>query len=182
MGTGYSPIGNNALPASIDPAEVYSGGFFDYNDTATASTPIAVPGTNTYVYLTNDGLGAFTNKTYKPGDITDIWDSVNNQFDFSQLSLGDTLDIRIDLEVTTSQPNQAVDVDLELAIGTGNEYDILFDKTTYKTAGAKDVNEFTGIYLGDTNTKNNPAKFKIRSDFPATVIVRGWYVRILKRG
>lgn len=156
-------------------------GWFDYNDSATATTPIAVPGTSTYVYLTNNGLGAFTNKSYKPDGIEDIFNTSTNSFDFSSLSLGDTVDIRLDISVTTSTANQTVDVDLEMASGSGANYDILFAKTQFKTAGEQPINRFNGVYMGDSNTKDFPARFKIRSDAAATVVVNGWYCRVIRK-
>lgn len=164
--------------------EVYAAehfGVYDYNDLATATTPISVPNTYTYVDLTNDENGTYTNKTYALTTVTDVWDSATNTFDWSGLELGDTVDIRLDIEVTTTSPNQLVDIDLEMASGSGGSYDILFFKGVFKNAGANDVNRFNSIYMGDLTTRDNPAKFKIRSDDTASVVVRGWYVRVNKR-
>ena len=43
-------------------SSVKNHGFFDYNDLATATTPISVTGGAGFTYLTNDALGTFTNK------------------------------------------------------------------------------------------------------------------------
>ncbi len=157
-------------------------GIYDYNDLATATTPIAIPNTGAYVYIPNDGQGAFTNKTYALPGIADIWDVANQQFDFSNLSLGDTIDIRLDMVVTTTAPTQEIDVDLEMAIGSpGGAYDIDFYRNIVKSAGAYDVNRWTSVYMGNEDTLNYPAKLKVRSDDTASAVVRGWYVRVLPR-
>lgn len=156
-------------------------GFADYNDAATGTTPINVPGTLTDVDITNDELGSFTNKGFLPTGVTDVYDATTNQFDWSELKLGDMVDIRLDLDVTTSSPNQLVEIDLVVAVG-GSQYSIPFVDNAFKSAGAQRVNRYNGIYLGDTNTLNNPAKFVIRSDDTATVRVNGWYVKVLVRG
>lgn len=156
-------------------------GIYDYNDAATSTTPIVIPNTDTYVYITNDEQGAFTNKTYALSDVSDVWDATANEFDFAELALGDVLDIRLDLQVTTSSPNQNVDVVLEVASGTGGTYDIPFISNTYKNSGLQRLNRFNSIYMGDTNTRDNPAKFKIKSDGNATLVVNGWYCKVLKR-
>lgn len=158
------------------------GGFFDYNDLATQSTPINVPGDLSDVDLPNDGLGAFTNKNFPPPNVTELWNAGNGVFDWAELKLGDTVDIRLDLSVTTTAPNQLVIVDLLLAIGSGGDYRINYIRDTFKTVGEKQVITFEGIYMGDLNTLNFPAKFNIRSDAAATVKVNGWYVRALLRG
>lgn len=158
-----------------------SMGWWDYNDLATSTTPISVPSTETFVNLTNDGLGPFTNKAYKLSSVTDIWNSTTNRFDFSGLELGDTVDIRLDLQVTTTDPNQDIDIVMELGEGTAGAYQLPFINQNYKTAKAHDVIRFNSIYLGDTNTKDNPALFKIKSDGDADVKVNGWYCRVIKK-
>lgn len=153
-------------------------GVVDYSDNATQTTPINVAA-NTPVYLTNDTLGAFTNRAYLPEGVTDVWDSSLNQFDFSELSLGDVVDIRLDLEITTTTANQVGSIVLELGIG-GASYDIPFISTTVKTAGSHPLNRFNSVYMGDNNTLLNSAKFRVESDASATVKVNGWYCKIIK--
>lgn len=152
-------------------------GFWDYNDDATSTTPLSVTAA-TPTALPNDELGPATNKTYKPLDMTDIWDAAAGEFDWTELSLGDTVDIRLDIEVTTSVANQEVKVDLELGQG-GSPYKISFGNAIYKTAGAQDIVRFNSIYMGDANTMNNPAQFIIESPDACDVEVRGWYVRVV---
>lgn len=156
-------------------------GIYDYNDVATVSTPINVPATETFVDITNDALGSFTNKDYPLPGVADLWDAVNQRFDFSDLSLGDKVDIRLDIEVTTTVPNQDIDVVLVMADGEAGEYEIPFVNSSYKTAKANDLNSFNGVYMGDSNTRDNYAKFKIKSDDVATVVVRGWYLTVTPR-
>ena len=45
------------------------GGFIDYNDTSTSSTPVTLIA-DTWTTIPNDGLGAFTNKQFRPIDNT----------------------------------------------------------------------------------------------------------------
>lgn len=163
------------------PSDNATTGFFDYNDLATSSVPISVPATLTFINLTNDGLGAFTNKLFKPSGVTDVWDSVAGVFNFSELSLGDTIGIRLDLSVTTLSPNQTVSVVLELGIG-GTSYQIPFIENTFKTAGVHNINRYNLIYMGDVNTLNNTGQFKIKSDALANCIVNGWLCNITRRG
>jgi hypothetical protein len=178
----FGPAFGAGTGLSMPADEIYNGGLFDYNDLATSTTPISVTGGTGFVTITNDGLGSFTNKTYKPFGFSDIWNTSTNQFDWSDLSLGDMVDIRIDLEVTTTSPNQEVEVDLFLAFGDVSEYSIPFFKGSFKNADTHDINRFNGIYMGDSTTLSNPAEFMIASDDDCTVLVRGWYVKVIKRG
>lgn len=157
-----------------------SVGFFDYNDLATSTTPISITGGAGFVYLTNDGLGAFTNKNYPPVGVTDVWDSANNEFDFSQLTLGSRVDIRTDLNITTASPNTEVELAIEMAVG-GGSYDLVIDTESYKTASLHDNQTFYNwIYMGDLNTLNNPAKLKIKSSDDIDVVVNGKACHIIK--
>ena len=153
-------------------------GILDYNDAATAVTPIVVTGGGGFVALTNDELGAFTNKAFSPAGVSNVWDPATNSFDWGELELGDMVDIRLDVEVTTSGANQAFDIVLELGTG-GFAYNIPFERQLIKAAGVVDVNKYNGLYLGDANTLSNGGRFMIQSDGNATVIVRGWYCKVL---
>ena len=168
--------------ALISITDLFSGGIMDYNDAGTAGTPIVVTGGGAAVTLTNDEAGAFTNKTYKPAGVTDVWDALNDTFDWSDLKLGDMVDIRIDVDVITTATNTEVKIDLELGTG-GFAYNIPWIlETNYKTSGTHKLNRYNGVYMGDANTLNNGAVFKISADKNCTVVVNGWYCRIIKRG
>ena len=155
-------------------------GMVDYNDLATATTAISLTGV-TPVYLTNDAAGPFTNEAYLPDGVTSIWDEVAGEFDFTQLKLGDMIDLRVAIQVTTTAPNQEIYLDLELGIG-GSAYTIPFIDVVEKAAEPHEISIFNGVYMGDTNTLNNPAKFKVSSAEDLTVVVYGWYCKILIAG
>mgnify|MGYP000356743854 CR=1 FL=1 len=163
------------------PSDNISGGVLDYNDSATAITPINIPLGLVNTDITNDGAGPFTNKTYAPVGVSDVWNAATNLFDWSDLKLGDMVDIRLDLNVTTLSPNQLVEIDLLVAIG-GSQYAIPFSRNVYKNAGTQNLNGYNWIYMGDANTLNNGAKFVVRSDSAATLVVNGWYCKVLVRG
>lgn len=181
-----SPSGSVQAMASstLGPADLWDIGFFNYNDTATATTPIVIPATSAWVALTNDELGSFTNKTYSPSGVTDVWDAATGKFDFTELSLGDQVEIRLDMDFTTSVANQEYDVALNMAQSPGTPYDLFFvSDMQIKTSGT--VNKvfiWMGIYMGDANTLDNSAQFRVRSASAGTVKVNGWYCKITKRG
>ena len=156
-------------------------GFFDYNDLATTGTPISITGGAGFVNLTNDEAGAFTNKTYAPAGVTDVWDSTGMAFDWTELDLGDTVDIRLDITIVTASVNTAVECDLFLGTG-GSAYQIPFiTQVNFKDIGSYTEVIFNGIYMGDSNTLDNGGVFKVSADKTCTVIVNGWYVRIIRR-
>ncbi len=170
------------LPQGLNPTqldEFVRLGVYDYSDLATQTAPIPVTA-NTITYLTNDALGFLTNTAYGLSDVPVLWD--NNEFTWQHLNMGDVVDIRTDLRVTTTQPNQRVEVDLMLGLGDVNEYAIAFAETTFKSVGTYIMNNYSSIYMGNSLTKENPAKFFVRSDEDASVVVNGWYCKVLKKG
>lgn len=155
----------------------YTSGFEDFNDSGSSQSLT----NGVWVDLQNDAGGAFTNSTYRlPSLSTAVWDSVNDEFDFSTpgLALGDTIDLRVDVVVTTSGANHEIALRLDLAHGTGSEYSLEIDRRTFKTAGTFSIVKYISIYMGDTATLNNPCKIAMLTDGTGdTVVVNGWYVR-----
>lgn len=156
-------------------------GFWDYNDLATTTTPISLT-SGVATALTNDGLGTFTNKTFRLSSVVDIWDSSTNQFDFTDLVSGDTVDMRLDVTVTTTGANHNIAIDLELGLG-GFPYTLRIDDHDFKTAGTYQLTAWYGIYVGDANTKDNGGRFALTADSAGdSVVVNGWYIRAVTRG
>jgi uncharacterized protein (UPF0333 family) len=156
-------------------------GHQNYEDTATASTPIALTVANTDYQLTNNALGARTNSTYTISDIGTLWSTSSNIFNFTGLSLGDTVDIRTDIEITTATPNNAVKLVLQLGQGAGT-YTLTIGDSYFKNSGVHKVVINTSLFIGDTNTRDNPVKLVANNDtVGSTVKVNGWFIRVIKR-
>lgn len=155
----------------------------DYNDLATQSTPISIPWTWTYTNLTNDQAWPNTNKTYAPSWITDVWSSANNRFEWTQLKLWDIVNIRLDVSVIVATTNTEIAGDLFIADGTWSEYQIPFiPVTNFKNTWTYRLVDSNFIYMGNTVTLNNYARFKIKSDKACTVKVNGWACDVSIRG
>ena len=170
-------------PSTAPAAGTVSQGIYDYNDLGTTASPIPLTVAGTWYKLTNDGAGAFTNKTYALAGLADIWDVATGQFNWNNgtlLSLGDTVDIRVDVDIITTGANKAVEVDIELGIG-GSPYKLpIIPLENFKTAGTYHDVRLMSIYLGDTNTLNFPAQIEATADGTGvTVVVNGWYIRPL---
>lgn len=166
----------------VDFANAKRGGFVDYNDATTTTTPIE-PNADTWTNLTNDGAGPFTIKTYLPDGITDIWDVATDEFDFSELSLGDHITIRFDMTIITSSPN--TNVGMRILLGDGDDaYDLqLGGDVLYKSADTHHDVMLQKIYMGADNTRLNPGIPQIIVDNGTTdIIVNGWAVFISRNG
>lgn len=170
-GTKFTQVAVTGVPA-------YRDGFFDYNDLTTATTPIAY--TTGTIALTNDGAGAYSTSVYKPIGITQLWNTTSNQFDFSDLSLGDEVILRTDLLVTTTGANQVFEFHLTFDIG-GTPYDLGIYHAHFKTAGTYNVVETESFYIGNAGTRDNPGELRFSSDSNATIKVNGFYISVKRR-
>jgi hypothetical protein len=160
----------------------FSGGWADYADVATIGSPIAVSAVP--AVLTNDGLGVDTNTSYLPvggNGITQLWNTSSNGFDFSDLNVGDMLEIRMDIDVIIASNNTAVDVNLHM--GSGGTVIVPFiSQQNFKTTGTFEVIRYMGLYIGSTDVRDTLAQLKINADNNCTCIVNGWYIKATRRG
>lgn len=157
-----------------------SVGFFDYADLATQTTPISFV-TGVAKKLTNDGLGATTNKNFPPYGVTDVWNASTNEMNLSQLSNGDEVGIRFDVTATTTSENQVLRGFIKIGVGTDSEYILNVFGQQIKTAQANQFTIYTKIYVGSDVIRNAPTEFYILSDGNGTVKVNGWSFFITRR-
>ena len=167
--------------APLGPADVFDIGAFYYEDTATAfATPVNIPAGGAWTVLTNDALGV--NYKRLPDSVTDVYDGVSDQFDFSELSIGDCLNIRLDCEVTTTVADQEFSIKLEMAQG-GVQHDVFFAGQQYvKSAGTVNVCVSNSIYISNANDRDLPSQFLCSSASAATVKINGFFATVMKRG
>jgi hypothetical protein len=170
----YNYVASQILKSSL--------GYFDYNDLATQTTPISVP-SNTQTLLTNDTLGANTDETQPPFGVTSVWTAgTSNFFDFQQLSIGDTVDIRVHLKTTTSANNQLYHIDMKAGIGSASEFENRIFSAYVKTSAVDEQTFVTTFYVGNTDIRDYPAQLFITSvGNTATVEVVGWFVRVFRK-
>lgn len=171
-----------ALDTRIDSLELthYTCGFEDYNHAGSSQSLIA----GTPVKILNDGAGAFTNMSYKIPGRGDIWNTTNNQFDWTNagLVLGDSVLIRMDFSVTNNNANDGFSVDLELAVGSGANYTLNVDYREWRYGGTYNWVVLAEIYMGDTNTLNFPAEIHLTADTNGdSVQYNGHYVKYTPR-
>jgi len=157
-----------------------SVGYFDYDDYATSITPLTAVN-NVKLKLTNDTDGANTNTSEPPYGVSYLWDYTTNQFNFSQLSIGDTVDIRVHIEVTTSSTNQRIDITSKFGIGSASQYENSIYSNQYKSTGLHEISFVAPMYIGSNDIKNYPAELYLLTDASATVRIDGWYIRVIRK-
>ena len=157
----------------------FTNGFIDYNDTTGNVTLTA----NTWTDIPNDGLGASTNKTYKPEGVTEFMDVSTGYIDTTELLLGDTILIRNDYKINPNTNNALLEFRYELGTGAGT-YNL--EKIVGRLdAGSGKEYRFNLntdlIYMGDTNTKNNPIKLQVRLSTNGILLNAGSVIQLIRR-
>jgi len=138
--------------------------------------------TGTALKINNNGGGANTNLNFKFDAIPNIFNTTTNFLEFDALELGDKVDVRADLTITTTTANQDVDIYLDVALGTGSNYQIFLCRRNFKTAGTYSVNDISNwLYIGNTDTKDYNCALMFDSDANATVLNNGMVINVTKR-
>lgn len=167
----------NYLPTLFSKVEDSKMGNYDYNNTASSQSF-----TGTEIELFNNSLGSLTDVSNGLKSIPEPYNNVTNAFDWSKLDIGDRVDIRLDVTITTTTANQIVELYMKNAIGGANPYNISWLEKGYKNSGLQNSIQISNFfYLKDDNTRLNPSKFAFMSDDNATILVTGWLVSITKR-
>ena len=104
-------------------------GWAIYDDAASHATPVAV--NNTKTQLTIDKLGATTETSYLPANVTSLWDSTANII--TPEKLGDAYDIRIDFEATPTNVNDYANLIID--VGDGGSIPIVNRSITFVKTG-----------------------------------------------
>jgi hypothetical protein len=150
-------------------------GFIDYNDT-TGSISLT---SDTWTDVPNNGAGAFTNKTYKPTDITELIDVNTGYLDFSELTLGSQILVRNDFTVVPNTNNALLEVRYVLGQGAG-EYALKFWSERLDSGSGIDYQRVISfpIYMGDTNTQGGVGKLQVKLSTNGTLTNAGSYIKI----
>lgn len=153
-------------------------GFIDYNDT-TGSMSITA---DTWTDVPNNGLGTFTNKTYRPESINDVMDTSTGYLDFSELSLGSELLVRNDFKINPHTNNSLLEVRYLLGQGMG-EYALNFWSERLDNGSGIDYQRVLSfpIYMGDLNTQGGVGKLQIKLSTDGVLTNAGSYISIRLR-
>jgi len=174
--------GSGSMEPPVPPAGSVVQGVYNYDDLTTSTTPIPLTLVDTNYVIANDAAGPQTLKFPLVG-LTEMWNPVANTFDWSDgdvLSLGDTVDIRCDLILTTGTTNVEVTVELILDVGGLDVQIPLLPTSNFSSAGSYPLTRFTGIFMGSSAILNGDAHVVARSNkVGSTIEVNGWYIRPL---
>lgn len=168
-----------SLASGVAPGAVSGASSQDVADTATAITPITITAGLVPTYLTCDALGLNTGTTFLQGGVTNLWDAVTNRLDLSQLTLGDRVDVRFDVTITTAAPNTEIELGLVGGIG-GFQFKTPFYGEIIKSASVRRRTPSGFFIVRSASTRDNPAALYCATDGVGldTVVVNGFLISV----
>lgn len=178
--TNYSPSEDAVRTAIDEIAYLNAMGTFHYADLATQTVPISVT-SGVEAKLTNDADGVDTNVNNAPFGVSGLWNPSTNQFDFTQLAVGDVVHFRPDLSIDLTGTNTSYKLYMKMAIGGLNPWTLNIHNGERKSTDEFDENIFVGFDIASDETKDFPAEIYILTDAGATVKVNGWYFEIIRK-
>jgi len=153
-------------------------GFADYNNTLPAIDLVS----DVWTAITNNGLGAFTNKASLPSGVTELINTATGEFDVSELGIGDSVFIRNDFTVTPNTNNSLLSLRYKLGNGTGEYF--LETIIGRLDSGSGQPYRFSlrtdFIYMGDDNTRLNPIQMQLKLSSNGSVSNAGSVIYVSK--
>ena len=163
------------------PTEYFNSvGSFHYADLTTQTTPLSGVA-NVEKNLTNDIDGAETDLTNAPYGISTLWDSAGSELDFSQLAIGDVVNLRTTLKVTTSTANQNIHVYARIGIGSSSEKDLLIGSKFVETAGEITFDEELTIVISKEDYINYIGELFLLSENNSTIKVQEFEFVVIRK-
>ena len=111
-----------------------------------------------------------------------MWNAGTSSFDFSELSVGDAVELRILVEPTTASNNTQIEIDLYLGSGV-NQYKVPFITTqNFQFAGLFEATRYTSFPIRSEDTRTSPAQFKVIANKDCTMQTDDFLVKVTRNG
>jgi hypothetical protein len=158
---------------------ITSAGYAVYEDSKVTTTTLAA---GVFTIVPNDALGTNTTNAYLPLGVTNLWNAGTSSFDFSELAVGDAVEMRIIVQPTTTSNNTEIELDLFLGSG-GAQYKVPFITTqNFQFAGLFEATRYTSFPIRDEDTRTSPAQFKAIADKNCTLQTDDFFVKVTRNG
>ena len=112
----------NEIKESVNAIYDDKGGFANYEDLATITTPIVLTA-DTWTNLTNDKQGDHTTEVYKPAYVTgSLWNTAASKIDFTEVPIGKVVLLKVDFQIVQTANNTILECQI---VGGGHTMQIL---------------------------------------------------------
>lgn len=164
--------GENLVSQAFGLLSAYDIGWADYSNAGGSVN--FTPGQ--WQQVPNDLAGPYTNTASLPIGVDRLMQP-GGALDFRQLSIGSLIVHRHDVMVTANNANDEIDMRLRLAIGTALEYTLAVQPPTQlKAASTYQITGMIAFYIGNDETRLNPAHLEIRSGLSGSFVSAGSFV------
>ena len=158
---------------------ITSAGYAIYEDSRVTTTTLAA---GVFTVIPNDALGANTTNAYLPLGVTNLWNAGTSSFDFSELAVGDAVEMRIIVQPTTTNNNTEIELDLYLGSG-GTQYKVPFITTqNFQFSGLYEATRYTSFPIRDEDTRTSAAQFKAMADKNCTLQTDDFFIKVTRNG
>lgn len=142
-------------------------------------TPVAIP-ENGEVKLPLAATDV--DESFLPVGVSGLWNPTTNQFDFSSLDIGDTVDLRVDGSLTNTGFNESFRMLLRAAIGSPSQYELPLGYGNRLFAGTSGISRYNGFFIGSADMRDNPAEIIVTATASATCFLTDIYIRVTRKG
>lgn len=165
----------NEIKESINAIYDSKGGFANYEDTATETTPIVLSA-DVWTTLTNNKLGSHTTEAFKPPYVTgNLWDSANNKIDLSSVPVGKTVLFKCDFEIVQTTNNTVIEARL-----SGGGHDVHFFNAEIKQAiGSHHFCQTTMFFVEDAAMQTAGLGVQVKAENNSQLEVHSFMIQIL---
>ena len=112
----------NEIKESVNAIYDDKGGFANYEDLATITTPIVLTA-DTWTNLTNDKQGDHTTEVYKPAYVTgSLWNTAASKIDFTEVPIGKVVLLKVDFQIVQTANNTILECQI---VGGGHTMQVL---------------------------------------------------------
>lgn len=141
---------------------------------------VAYTGATSNFELTNDA--DTVNDTYKAFGIGNSYDGLNNAFDLSAYSLGDSLNVKVSLGIETTATNQKLRFDLVKAIGTGSETtETVYQEVIPVISSGNAIDFYFNILIDSNDLRTAETKLVFYSFDDADIVVDKYEITAVRR-
>tara|TARA_R110002049_G_C9177884_1_gene563248 strand:- start:6075 stop:7679 length:1605 start_codon:yes stop_codon:yes gene_type:complete len=175
VGVAGNKLGFATIPS--EPQQFFNAsGFITHADSGATRNYVA--GTT---IIENDLNGTKTDYTYRPYGVNNVFDSITNQFYFTDLRLGDKVLINLDFNVVTTVIDQNIVFKLKYAIGQPTENEIVIHNYIVPAIGNKNITFSTLLEMYSNDVINGRAELYLEVTDNCDLITNTFRSNIVRR-
>jgi hypothetical protein len=164
---------------TVQRSGITSAGWAVYEDSRVSTLTLTA---DTLTVLPNNALGSNTTNAYLPLGVTNLWNAGTSSFDFTELAVGDAVELRILVQPTTASNNTQIELDLYLGSGV-NQYKVPFITTqNFQFSGLFEATRYTSFPIRNEDTRTSPAQFKVIANKDCTMQTDDFLVKVTRNG